>query len=219
MPTRLALVVPVLVIIAGCSSTGAAPSGGVLGANATPVAAAQSGSLAAAASSAAAPTSRPSPLAPSAAAGGPHLAVTLVRDSIRASVTDTAAKAWRIVIGGGTGDANAAPDRLEIVVETSDVEAAVHVDEYVGGRLVDENDVTSQVGDATAAAGGCHRTLGVCYSSGSIRVPHRDGRLTVDVTPTEQHPLIVSGGSARWPGEPFILGPWRTTSSWRSDGG
>jgi len=149
-------------------------------------------------------------------AAGPMLSIELVdATTIRATIEDPAAKAWRIAVAG-TGQL--AQDRLSIVVETGDVAPMVTVAEIHDGRTVSVMDL-SGFGDPTAAAGGCHATLGVCVDSDSIRYPARgDGRLVVNLSRIDgTMPLTVTGGTAGWPGEPFILGPWTNTDSFPWD--
>ena len=73
--------------------------------------------------------------------------------------------------------------------------------------------------DGTGAAGGCHRTLGVCVDSSWFRLPEEgDGRFAIRLQmPAPGASLLVSGGTAGWPGEPFVLGPWSDTEAfaWR----
>ncbi len=66
--------------------------------------------------------------------------------------------------------------------------------------------------DKTAAAGGCHATLGVCIDSEGFRLPRNgDGRFAVRLGIADAAiPFTITGSSAGWPGEPFILGPWAT---------
>ena len=85
--------------------------------------------------------------------------------------------------------------------------------EIVGGRRVDEMDL-SGFEDGTAAAGGCHSTLPVCLDSDGFRLPDNgDGTFSVRLHLQGQVPLMVRGATAGWPGEPFILGPWQETST------
>lgn len=126
--------------------------------------------------------------------------------TIEATIEDPAAKAWRLVIAGTGARAG---DRLELVVETSDVEPSILAREIRDGRLVDEIDLTGYA-DGTAAAGGCHRMLPVCVDSDGFRLPvDGDGTFSVRLTVTDAGtPLTVTGGTATWPEEPFVLGPW-----------
>jgi hypothetical protein len=175
------------------------------------------------------PTPAPSAAGPTATAGegpdsgnveepaaGPMLSIELVdATTIRATLEDPAARAWRIDVAG-TGQL--AGDRLSIVVETGDVAPMVTVTEIHDGRTVSVMDL-SGFGDPTAAAGGCHATLTVCVDNDGIRYPARgDGTLVVNLTRNDGTlPLAVTGSTAGWPGEPFILGPWTDTESFPWD--
>jgi hypothetical protein len=143
------------------------------------------------------------------AAGGPELTIERVDDdTIRATIGDPDAKAWRLVVAG-TGEL--VGDRWEIVVETGDVGPVITATEIVGGQVVDEMDLSGFL-DGTAAAGGCHSTLPVCLDSGSFDIPEGDGRFSVRLDlASAQVPLVIRGGAAVWDGEPFVLGPWRDT--------
>ena len=147
---------------------------------------------------------------------GPVLSIEPVdAGTIRATIEDLDAKAWRLIIGGRGAQAN---DRLEIKVETSDVAPLITATEIRDGRVVDVIDL-SQYGDPTAAAGGCHATLRVCIDSDGFRLPRDgDGRLAVDLTLMDgASALAITGGTARWPGEPFVLGPWTDTEAFSWD--
>ncbi len=141
---------------------------------------------------------------------GPELTIELVdEDTIGATISDPAAKAWRLVVAG-IGER--AGDRWEILVETGDTGPDILATEVRDGRIVDEMDL-SGFADGTAAAGGCHGTLPVCLASDGFRLPQDgDGTFSVRlVLPEPGTPLTVTGGTATWPGEPFILGPWTDT--------
>ena len=141
---------------------------------------------------------------------GPELTIEMVNgDTIRATLDDPAAKAWRLVVAG-VGER--AGDRWEILVETGDVGPAITATEVRDGRVVDVMDL-SGFADGTAAAGGCHGTLPVCLSSDGFRLPQDgDGQFSVQlVLPEPGTPLSITGGTATWPGEPFVLGPWTNT--------
>ena len=130
-------------------------------------------------------------------------------DTIRVAITDPAAKAWRLIVAGAGALAGA---RLEILVETGDVGPSITATEVREGVVVGEMDLSGYV-DGTAAAGGCHGTLPVCVDSDGFRLPSDgDGTLAIRLTLTDGGtPLTVTGGTAGWPGEPFILGPWTNT--------
>ena len=141
---------------------------------------------------------------------GPELTVEMVdTQTIRATIDDPAAKAWRMVVAG-VGER--AGDRWEILVEVGDVAPAISATEVRDGRVVDVMDL-SGFADGTAAAGGCHGTLPVCLASDGFRLPQDgDGRFSVQlVLPEPGTPLTLTGATATWPGEPFVLGPWTAT--------
>ena len=150
---------------------------------------------------------------------GPELTIEMVAgDTIRATLDDPVAKAWRLVVAG-VGEW--AGDRWEIVVEAGDVGPAITATEVRDGRVVDEMDL-SGFADGTAAAGGCHGTLPVCLSSDGFRLPQDgDGRFSVQlVLPDQVTPLSITGGTATWPGEPFVLSSWTDTEpfAWNAAG-
>ncbi len=150
---------------------------------------------------------------------GPELTIEVVdAEAIRATIDDPAAKAWRVVVAGVGVRAG---DRWVITVESGDVGPAITATEVRGGRVVDEMDL-SGFADGTAAAGGCHGTLPVCLASDGFRLPQDgDGRFSVQLAlPERGTPLTITGGTASWPGEPFVLGPWTDTEpfSWDAAG-
>src|SRR5689334_20216265 len=102
------------------------------------------------------------------ATGGPELTIEAVdADTIQVILQDPAAKAWRVVVAG-TGQQ--AHDRWEINVETGDVEPVITATEIHDDQVVDTMDL-SGFGDGTAAAGGCHPSLGVCLDSDGLTIP------------------------------------------------
>lgn len=143
---------------------------------------------------------------------GPVLSIEpLARNGIRVTLVDRSAKAWRVVVAGTGQLAN---DRLEIMVETGDVAPSITATEIRDGHVVSVMDL-SPFGDPTAAAGGCHATLGVCLDTDSFRLPRNgNGRLAVELTREDDTTtMTITGGTAGWPGEPFILGPWTDTDA------
>ena len=143
---------------------------------------------------------------------GPELTIVRVdAETIDVTLADPDAKAWRLVVRG-VGER--AADRWEIQVVTGDLRPDITATEIRAGRTMDVMDL-SGFADGTAAAGGCHGTLPVCLSSNGFRLP-RDGdgtfsaRLLLSDAATL---LMVTGGTASWPGEPFILGPWTDTEA------
>lgn len=142
---------------------------------------------------------------------GPQLSiVTVDDDTIVATISDPAAKAWRITV---TGTGALGGDRWDIVVETGDVSPVISAKQVQGGRVTDVMDLTGFL-DPTAAAGGCHATLPVCLDSTGFNIPEGKHRFSVRLElPEGQVPLVIRGGSAAWDGEPFILGPWHETEA------
>ncbi len=140
----------------------------------------------------------------------PELSVERVgEETIQATIRDPAAKAWRLVIAG---IGSRAGDRFELAVETGDVRPSITATEIGDDHVVGEMDL-SAFADGTGAAGGCHRTLPVCVDSSGFRLPSDgDGAFSVRLTVTDPTvPMTVTGATATWPGEPFILGPWTST--------
>jgi hypothetical protein len=145
--------------------------------------------------------------------GAPELAIESDgTDSLEISVADSTAKAWRIRISG-TNEA----DRLELIVETSDIAPGIHVDEIVGNEVVATDDLTRMPDEPTVAAGGCHRTVGVCFSSDGIKLDDANGVLTARFTFRDPSaPIAITGSTAGWPAEPFILGDWHDSQTFKS---
>lgn len=176
-----------------------------------------------------APTERPSPTPvpgtpepvatpfPSANAGDvdsgwPELTIEFLGDDIvEATLVDPFAKAWRLVIAGV---AERSGERLELVVETGDVSPVITARELRDGQVIDTLDL-SGMWDGTAASGGCHRTLPVCFGSDGFELPEAgDGTLAIRIAlPDPRTPLTITGGTAGWPDEPFVLGPWTDTEA------
>ena len=70
--------------------------------------------------------------------------------------------------------------------------------------------------EAGAATGRvCATSLPVCVNAASVRLPDQgNGTLTLELTRLEASAdLSVTGGTAAWPSEPFVLGPWTTTEA------
>jgi len=159
-----------------------------------------------------APTPTPIQGGVDGAEAGPVLSVQEVdADTIKVTLEDPAAKAWRLVVGG-TG--TLAADRWEILVETGDVEPLITAREIRDGNVVDVLDLTG-FGSETAAAGGCHSILPVCLDSTGFSLPAEgDGTFSVRLDlPEAGVPLTIRGGTAGWPSEPFVLGPWTDTEA------
>ena len=201
----------VLVVVGACSAATAAP------ATSAPATSAP-GAL---------PTFRPTPRpttpapaveSPSPNAGdvsqgpGPLLSVEFpAAETITATLQDPAAKAWRFVIAGTGARAG---DRFELVVETGDIAPTITATDVRAGKIVEVRDL-SGFGDGAAGTPACHGTLPVCAESTGFRLPaNGDGTLSVRLTlRSPATPLMVTGATATWPGEPFLLGPWTVTES------
>jgi hypothetical protein len=161
------------------------------------------------------PTLAPSPTAPTDEGNVegdiyPELTVeTADPGTLRITLDDPSAKAWRLVVAGSDA---LAYDRLEIEVVTSDVEPLIHVREIRDSEVVDEMDL-SWYGGGLGAAGGCHANLHVCIDSDGFRLPEDgNGRFRVRLSVADAvGPLAITGSTAGWPGEPFVLGPWVDT--------
>ena len=165
------------------------------------------------------PIAEPIPT-PSANAGDVESrAVVLLRpssspkpDLLDVTLEDSEAKAWRVIVTG-TGDR--ATDRMEVVVEAGDVGPVITATEVQQGEVVGSIDLSNYF-DETMAAGGCHHTLNVCIDSSSFRFSDDGtGRLRIRIQTPDPAAgrLLVTGGTAGWPGEPFVLGPWTDTES------
>jgi hypothetical protein len=146
--------------------------------------------------------------------GRPELVVESVdTDRIRVTVTDPEAKAWRIIVATRDGQ-----DRMELYVESGDIVPGIRVDAIVGGQVVGTDDLTRMPDDPTVAAGGCHPSVMVCWASFDIETPGPEGALSVILgLPEPSAQFSITGGTAGWPGEPFILGEWRdslTFATW-----
>jgi len=158
-----------------------------------------------------APTATPIVGGVDGGAGGPMLTIEqLDEDTILATIADPRARAWRITVAG-TGALGG--DRWDLVAEVGDVGPVISATEIRDGTVVDELDLTP-FWDGTAAAGGCHATLQVCLDSGGFEIPEGDGLFSVRLElPQAQVPLVIRGATARWDGEPFVLGPWTETEA------
>ena len=144
---------------------------------------------------------------------GPQLTVEFPGDRlVDVTLEDAEARAWRVVVAGTGG---LTEDRFEIVVEAGDVGPVITATEVRGGQAVDQIDL-SFYGEETAAAGGCHRTLDVCVDSSSFTFAD-DGtgrlRTRLNMPDPTSGVLTITGGTAGWPGEPFVLGPWSDTEA------
>lgn len=125
-------------------------------------------------------------------------------------LVDPEARAWWIVVSG-TG-ANEG-DRIEIVAEVGDIWPGAAVRVYIGGELVDTTDLNGLIGNPTAIAGGCHPTLGLCFSSAGVDIRPDEGHLSVTLQGRAPGLLEVRGATASWDGEPYNIGSWRGTEA------
>jgi hypothetical protein len=133
-------------------------------------------------------------------------------DLIDVTLEDGEAKAWRVIV---TGTGALAEDRLEVVVEAGDVGPVITATEVQQGEVVGSIDLSGYADD-TMAAGGCHHTLNVCIDSSSFQFSD-DGtgrlRIRLQMPDPAAGRLLLTGGTAGWPGEPFILGAWTDTEA------
>ncbi len=143
----------------------------------------------------------------------PELSIE-IEDGYLVSVTDPAAKAWRIAVAGTATRSN---HRVEVIVEVGDTAPGATVRFELDGQLLDVLELGSMIGANTAASGGCHPTLGVCVSSADIDIDGESGTLTVRFEMLGDGPISIEGATAGWPEEPFILGPWDTTEPFVSE--
>jgi hypothetical protein len=159
------------------------------------------------------PTSAPNAGQVDGSGAGPQLTVEFPADRlVDVTLEDAEARAWRVVVAGTE---ELAEDRFEIVVEAGDVGPVITATEIRGGEVGDAIDL-SFYGEDTAAAGGCHRTLEVCVDSSSFTFAD-DGtgrlRTRLNMPDPSSGVLTITGGTAGWPGEPFVLGPWSATEA------
>ncbi len=198
-----------LIVVAACSGTAAAHPTAPVGPRST----SQPPAPTPVPTPVVAPTPTPSHNAGDVVAGpGPELSIEFPReDLLQVSLVDPAAKAWRLVVSG-VGEL--ASDRWEIIVETGDVGPQITATEIQQGEVVGEMDLSGYL-DGTAAAGGCHKTLGVCLDSSGFRLPtDGDGTFAVRLQVLGAGtPILITGGTAGWPSEPFVLGPWTDTDA------
>lgn len=190
MPFRLLAVVLALAFVAACGPAAVAPT----------------------------PSTHPSATPPPTGGTGnvdgtthPELTVIEQPGRLLLALTDPPAKAWRLRI---TGTGAAAGEVLEILVETGDVEFTILVRSLSAGTVADENELTGLIGVPTAAAGGCHPVIAVCYGSTGFDLPaDGSGRLEVALDlPDATGPLTVTGATSGWT-EPFVFGPWVETEA------
>jgi hypothetical protein len=217
--TPAILVASLAVGLAACSSIPAAPVGPTSPASRAVAPAIAEGSQATAIESRMpSPTiaPKPAPTAPDTGnVGGPvtpALSIEPVGTSaIRVTLADPAAKAWRLTVAG-TG-AHAA-DRWSLTVETGDVAPVITTVDTVNG--VDgqpQEQPGLEMGDANGRV--CALNLPVCLRAASVVLPQDgNGTLVLELTRTDATvALDVTGGTATWTTDPFVLGPWTTTEA------
>lgn len=143
---------------------------------------------------------------------GPELSVEpRGTGAIAATIADPAAKAWRIVV---TGIGDQGGDQWVLEVETGDVSPMITTTETVAGVTGEPVD-RSSLADGTGPARVCSTVLPACVEAAGFRLPDNgDGMLSARLVVTDPAAsLAVTGATATWPGEPFVLGPWTTTEA------
>lgn len=225
MSPRFAPVVALIAValaLAACSGSGTAsgtgpPSFVALAAPAPAKPAATAAPIA----TAAAPTARPRATATPDTGNveapiTPELSIELqTANTIGVTLVDRSAKAWQIVVRG-TGDR--ASDRWVLTVETSDVAPVITTTDTKGGV---EAQPVEQPGLEMGVTTGkvCSASLPMCVRLASVRLPHGgNGTLVLALTRTDPAAaMAVAGATARWPSDPFVLGPWTTTAAFPWD--
>lgn len=140
----------------------------------------------------------------------PELATSLHDEVVTIELRDPSAKAWAITVAGTGTDEH---DRLEILVEVADVGFGAQVRSIVDDRLVETSDLSGMIGETTAAAGGCHPTLDLCFGSGTIDPDLENGQIRLRLDAGIPDSFAVTGATAGWDEEPFILGEWHATET------
>jgi hypothetical protein len=189
-----------IVLVAGCSAAGQVTHATPSPLPSTP-----------AATNEPAPSATTPPASTPPATANPDLAVERAgRGAIRATVTDAAAKSWRLVVAG-TG--SHAGDRWTIEVDTGDMGPVVAASETINGHEGEAVELaTLEEGGANGRI--CATRLPVCLDAATFRLPQGDGSVAATLVATDAAaPLTIAGGHAAWPSEPFVLGPWTTTDA------
>ncbi len=132
--------------------------------------------------------------------------------TLRVTLQDPAAKAWQLVIRG-TGDL--AFDRLEIEVVTSDVAPVITAREIHDSELVDDDGPVRAMPTARPPRVVATRRSSVCIDSDGFKLPRNgNGRFRIQLSVADASgPLTITGSTAGWPAEPFILGSWTDTDA------
>ena len=124
------------------------------------------------------------------------------------TLEDAAARAWRVVVAGTGGLFSGTGSRSSSRRATSDRSSRRR--RSVDGRARRRHR-PHFYGEDTAAAGELPRTLDVCVDSSSFTFAD-DGtgrlRIRLNMPDPASGALTITGGTAGWPAEPFVLGPW-----------
>jgi len=148
--------------------------------------------------------------------GAPDLSVEPVgAQTIRVTLVNTDAKAWRLVVAG-TG--RRATDSWTLDVATGDVGPAITTTEVTAGVAGDPVEQPAlEMGDATGRV--CSAALPVCLIAKTLVLPDGgNGTLVLELVRTDASvSLAVSAATAGWPSDPFVLGPWTTTDAFPWD--
>ena len=146
------------------------------------------------------------------APGVPALSVEPVgAQTIRVTLVDPAAKAWRITVTGTGGHAD---DAWTLDVETGDVGPVITTIERAAGMASDPVERPGlEAGDPAGRV--CSTTLPVCAIAKTVVLPEGgNGTLVVQLVRTDpSSALAASAATASWSTDPFVLGPWTTTAA------
>lgn len=210
--TPAVLVATLALGLIGCSGIPAAPATPAEPAGPTPLA----GGSAATLHPTVEPTVAPATATPDS--GNVEIPVTpglsvepVGSSSIRVTLADPAAKAWRVTVAG-TGAQGA--DRWALTVETGDVAPVVTTTETAGG--VDAEPLEQprlEMGDASGQV--CSASVPVCLRAPSLVLPHDgNGTLVLELARSDAGAsMSVTGGTATWTTDPFVLSSWTTTEA------
>ena len=217
-PTPVVIVAILAVGLVGCSSTPAAPVAPV---SPSPSAAAERSAVTLPASpkpSPATPTAGPTATPDSGNVNAPVTPALSVETvgavAIRVTLADPAAKAWRVTVavpGSAGGPASAT---WALTLETGDVAPVITTTDAQDGVAGEPKE---QPGLEAGAGTGrvCSVAVPVCVRAASVVLP-RDGNGTLVLelgradTATD---LSVTGATAGWTTDPFVLGPWTSTEA------
>jgi hypothetical protein len=135
--------------------------------------------------------------------------------SIRVTLVDPAAKAWRVTVAGvGSSTGEAAPGSWTLTVETGDVAPVITTTDTLNGVPGEPQEQQGlETGHPTGRV--CSVAVPVCIRAASVVLPHDgNGTLVVEIGRSDTTVgLTVTGATAGWPNDPFMLGPWTTTSA------